>query len=317
MHQSKIVTLLEPVTELGRALADGLAEAYPDIRRRFLHTRDASEHLLVEIAGEAALVAPLQDAEELEGSDVVVVLDAPAPARADTVLAFLRDHPEVALLDCSQPGIAPDETSCAPVAPGASRRWRCLVDPGLLGPLHLLRALRPLAPDTALVTTLTSVGSRGDDAVGELAAQGAARLSGAAPARARHLPSVLAFDLMPARAERTGRLQRQLASLLPELAVHLHVVDAGVFFGYAATVSVHCRTALHDRAVRAALRDAPGLRLARRGESVAPSDLVDHRDAACADVRVEGEWLSAWLAWDGSMLGGGGAALEALAELMA
>ena len=35
------------------------------------------------------------------------------------------------------------------------------------------------------------------------------------------------------------------------------------------------------------------------------------------ELRVAGEWLSAWLAWDGSMLGGAQAALEALAELMA
>jgi hypothetical protein len=50
---------------------------------------------------------------------------------------------------------------------------------------------------------------------------------------------------------------------------------------------------------------------------MAPSDVVDHDYVLCGDIRTQGEWLSVWLAWDGSRVGGSQTAVELLREIIA
>ncbi len=103
---SKTLTVLDPTSLLGREVSEGIARTLPGVRRRFLHTGEEPEHLIAEVAGEAALVPPLAEPDELDGSDAVLVTAPPSAAARERLLGWLRGHPEVALLDCTQPGIA-------------------------------------------------------------------------------------------------------------------------------------------------------------------------------------------------------------------
>ncbi len=312
--RSKTLTVLDPTSLLGREVTEGLARALPDVRRRLFHTGAQPEHLIAEIAGEAALVPPLADPEELEGSAAVLVT-APVPAEArERLLGWLRAHGEVALLDCAQPGLAGSEARCvagAPPAPLPERRWFHLADPALAAPLRLLAALAPLRPQALHLTVASPVAALGADAIDELAAQGAARLSGQPMRALDRLPAALAFDLAPSPGDRSRELEAQIAELHPGLECRVHAIEAGVFHGYLATVSVRCASgAPHDR-VRALLRDAAGFRVARRNEILTVTDVVEHGSPiVCGDVQTASGWASAWLLADGVALGGTHAALE-------
>jgi aspartate-semialdehyde dehydrogenase len=85
----------------------------------------------------------------------------------------------------------------------------------------------------------------------------------------------------------------------PGLDIFLDVVDSGVFHGSAATISVRCDEPLHEESVRKRLRAEPGMRLLRRNQPARPSDAVELREVLCANLRVDGPWVSAWLASDG------------------
>jgi hypothetical protein len=315
-----ILTLLEPVPPLGKDLATNLLASLPELRPRLFHTQSQEEHFLLEMAGELTVVAPLQDLDELAGTTVLVICSPPDPGRAAALITWLEAHPEVALLDCSQPGIAPAEAVCVvgtALPRQARRRWYRLPDAGLSGPLLVLGALASLDPQAVHLTVLLPVSGLGEEAIGELATQGAARLSGVTPARPRSLPRVLAFDLAPSVRARALMLEAQLAALMPGLTSRVHAVDTGVFFGHAAVLLVRCRARLEEKAVRGLLRGSPGIRLPRRGEGLAASDVVNQDHVVCGDIRVQGEWLSAWLAWDGSRVGGSQTAVELLQEIIA
>lgn len=314
------LTLLDPAPVSHKDIAAGLVAAFPGTRRRLVHTQESAEYLLVELDGEAAVVAPLLDLDELEGTTVLVVCGPPAPLKAAALTAWLRAHPEVWVVDCSRPGIAPDEMTClatGSLPPGTSARWFCPPDPALAGPLRVLDALAPLGLETIHLTVMSPASSLGDEAVAELAAQAVARLSGAVPSKPRVLPRILAFDLAPSTPTSVGRIVQQLAHLLPGVDSHVNALDVGVFFGHAATLAVHCRHLTTEKAVRAMLRAKAGVHLARRGERLAPSDLVDHDHVACSELHLARGWVTAWLAWDGSRVGGEEHVVDLIRSIMA
>lgn len=312
--------VLDPTSAAGRDVVKLLAGAFPAARRRLFHTTGSDEHQISEVAGGAELVPPLVDPDELEGAAVVIVAAAPAPAAGTSLLAWLRAHPEVVLIDLGQPALAGAESAVAsgwaPRPRGASR-WFHLPDPLIAGPVRVLEALAPLEPRACHLTVFGSVATFGTGALEELAAQGADRLSGRTPRRAAVLPRVLAFDLAPAATDRRTRLAAELQVLFPAVDFRLHAVDAGLFHGHAAAVDVACaRPATRERA-RALLRDAAGLRLARERDSLLLSDVVEAGAMVCGGVEASGEWLSLWLAGDGQRLAGAAAVMELLAALMA
>jgi hypothetical protein len=314
------LSILDPTSLLGREVTDGIARAFPDAHRRLFHTGADPEHLIAEVAGEAALVPPLLELEELDGSAAVILTATPAAEVAGRLLDWLRANPAVALLDCTQPGVTGAEASCVvdTLPPGSRElRWYHLVDPSLAAPTRWLKALLPLGPEAFHLTLLCPVSGFGAGAIDELASQGTARLSGRPTARPVHLPAVLAFDLAPAASERFAALEAQLGELFPDLDRGLHVIDTGIFHGNLATVLVRCAQTVAPERARALLRATPGFRLARRNETVTASAVVEREEVVCGELQVRGPWVTAWLVADGLRVGGTSAVVELLASLTA
>jgi aspartate-semialdehyde dehydrogenase len=312
--------VLDPTSTVGRDVIERLAGAFPAARRRLFHTSASEEHLISEVAGAAELVPPLVEADELEGAAVVINTVPPSPAVARSLLAWLRGHPEVVLIDLGQPALAGPESAVVSgwtPRPLGSGRWYHLPDPLIAGPLRVLEALASLEPRACHLTVFGSVAGFGAGALEELAGQGADRLSGRTPRRAAVLPRVLAFDLAPAEPARRERLAAELAVLFPAVDFRLHAVDAGLFHGHAAAVDVACGRPVTRERARKLLRAAAGLRLARERESLLLTDVVEDNAMVCGGVEASGGWLSLWLAGDGQRLAGAAAVMELLSTVMA
>jgi len=315
-----ILSILDPTSLFGRELVERIAKALPELRCRYFHTGGEAEHLVVDVAGEPALASPLAEMDELDGSFAVTVAAPPPAELTAPLLAWLRAHPEVRLLDCTQPGIAGNEARCVHSTPHGTRgprSWYHLADPALAGPLRLLAALAPLEPEETHLTLVGPASAFGAEAVDELAAQAAARLSGQEPRATEHLPGTLAFDLRPAPGERPAALESQLWELVPAVASRVQCADAGVFHGDLAAVRVRCARESTLEQVRSLLRAGGGLRLARRNEQISVSAAVDRDEVLCSDVRAGGRWVSAWTVADGLRIGGASAAVDVLAALLA
>jgi hypothetical protein len=314
------LTILDPTSLLGREIADALAPAFPQAHWRFFHTGASQEHLIAEVAGDAALVPPLPDIDELSGSKAVLLTEPLAPALAARLLDWLREHPEIALVDATQPGVAPDEATvlaAGAAAPRTAHPWYQVVDPALAGPVALLAGLADLSPQSVQLTVLCPVSGYGADALAELAAQGAARLSGSVPKRPSLLPTVLAFDVAPFPTERTTALDGQLDALFPHVSHSLQGANLGVFHGHVGALHVEFSHQLRTDTVRSLLRRTDGLRLAKRNELVRPSDVAGSDEVVCSELRVEGSRLSAWVVADGLRAGAVKAAVEAVHVIMA
>jgi hypothetical protein len=305
---------------LGREVTDGIAAALPEVRRMLFHTGGETEHMIAEVTGEAILVPPLLELDEMEGSSAVVVTSTPPPATSQRLIEWMRARPGVALLDCTQPSIASGQAvSVMDRIPASGRGlpWYHLIDPSLAAAARWLRALLPLEPQVFLATLLCPVSGFGVEALDELASQGTARLSGQPTPRPVHLPAILAFDLAPARDERPSAIESQLVELFPAVQCGLHVVDSGVFHGTLATLQLRCAGEVSLEAARALLRATPELRLVRRNESPTVSGIAGEGRMICGDLRVRGSWVSAWLLADGLRVGGAQAAVDVLTSLSA
>ncbi len=319
-HPQFTLTILDPTSLLGDETAATLRQVFPAARRRFFHTTGVDEHLVTEVATEAALVPFLGDTGELDGSDVVVATATPAPAVAAALLAWLRANPGTVLIDGTQPGIAPDESIPVFNVPPPSRRerrWFHIADPALWGPGRFLHAVTPLRPREVHLTVLLPVSGYGEAGVEELARQAAGRLSGRPPRKPETLPGVLAFDVAPATAHRHAALSGQMEVLFPDLCRHLHAIEAGIFHGYSGVVAVRCDADVEAAEVLAMLRSRPGIRIARKNEHPQPSSAVGTDDVVCADIQCGGAWVTAWLVADGLRVGGAQAIADVLAAVRA
>lgn len=319
-HPQFTLTILDPTSLLGSETSEALWHAFPAARRRFFHTTGADDHLVTEAAGEAALVPPLGDGGELDGSDVVIAAATPSPAAAAALLAWLRANPGAVLIDGTAPGIAPDESApvfTSPPAAKLERRWFLIADPALWGPGRFVQALAPARPRELSLTLLLPVSEYGEAGVEELAKQGAARLSGRPQKKPEVLPAVLAFDLAPASAPRRAGLERQLRSLLPGVGCQLHALDAGIFHGHTCAATVRCEEPIDPTRAAALVRGWPGIRLARRNEHLQPSTVVGTAEVVCTDLQSGGGWVTALLVADGLRVGGAQAIADVLASVRA
>lgn len=304
MPLQPILTILDPTSLCGRELVERAAATLAGVSLRLFHTQGVDEHLLLEAAGEAHLVQPLREPDELDGSNVLVVTDAPPPTLAAALTLWLCAHPDLVVLDLTQPGIVPEAEQVWLTLPQANARPRRLhlVDPALQAPLHLVRAVAALAPTACQLTLLRPAATFGTDALEELAHQGAARLSGRPAERAACLPGVLAFDIAPVAGVRLEALMAQVAAVMPGVASVVQVMDAGVFHGHLATISLTLQAPAKGERVRALLRASPALRLARANEHVSIAIAVAGDTAVCGGIQLAGASMSAWLVSDGLRL---------------
>ena len=305
-----MLAILDPTTWIGRELAALLTDRE---RLRFFHTGGDDDHRIAEVGGGAALVAALADPDELDGVDAVVLTTPPHPSCTALLLGWLRSNPEVTLVDASQPGLVPEQSTTVLTA-ASHGGWLHLADPAVAVAAHLLVALMPLALRSAAVTVLRPASSFGPEGVEELVAQAAARLSGRSPRRASALPALLAFDVAITASDDRERLQAQLSALAGGVDVHLSLLDVGMFHGHAVTVAVECAAEPSRRNVLERLRLAP-LRLARAGERVRSSAAVDADRITCAPPTIRGRWVVVNVVGDGFRLAGARAVLTVLEAL--
>lgn len=319
-HPQFTLTILDPTSLLGGETVEALWQAFPAARRKFFHTTGENEHLVTEAAGEAALVPPLVDAGELDGSDVIVATAPPAAAAAAALFAWLRANPGAALIDGTGPGMAPAESVAVfntPPPGKPARRWYLIADPALWGPGRFIQALAPVRPRELHMTLLLPVSEFGEAGVDELVKQAAARLSGRTPRKPETLPAVLAFDLAPAAAARRAALGAQLRNLLPGMTYQFHAIDTGIFHGHAAAVAVRCEDPADAAKVATLLRGQLGIRLARRNEHPQPSAVVGSSEVVCTDLDCGEGWVTALVVADGLRVGGAQAIADVLAAVRA
>ncbi len=300
MSYPQTLTILDPTGLIGREIAESIADRFPEFHRVLFHTGDDEEHLVAEVAGEASIVSRLDDPDELTSSRAVIVTETPRAAVVEPLLRWLRAHPEVVLIDASQPGIAPaDAVTVLDDVPlrGQALRWYHLVDPSLAAATRFLSVLGSV--ESARLVALRPASAWGAAGLEELAAQGVARLSGATVPPPDRLPSVLAFDLEAATGDALHALERQLAELLPAVPCHLEVVHAGVFHGHAVAVSALVSEPTTQERVKRAIRASRGMRVARKSDSTAATAVVGEDDIVCANVRADGTLVSAWVVADG------------------
>jgi hypothetical protein len=316
----RALSILDPTSAVGRDLVESIATQLPELRFRFFHTTGEEEHLVVETAGRAAIVPPLVQLDELDGSVAVLVTAAPPPALATALLEWLRNARGVTLLDATQPGLAPEEchTLGGSVAqPLPARRWFHLLDHGLVGVARVLGALIELEPQVATTTVFIPAANRGEAAVEELAAQATARLTGHEPRRPKALPAVLAFDLSPAGGDLTETLRGQLDSLFPSIKHRVFAVDVGVFHGNLAALAIRFSRTPRLEQVRTLLGRVPHLHLVRRNQRVSISECVGGAGVWCTDIVTSGDELSVWVGCDGLRAGGVAAVVDLITVLTA
>lgn len=317
---TSMLTVLDPVSHRGRELCEALVEGLPHMRRRYLHTADDPEHLLAEIAGEAQLVQPLGDPEELAGSTAVILTSPPSPAVGQRLAAWLATEPATTVIDWSVPSVL--EVGAAAIFPGPQgglpgRRQFQAIAPALTGPVRVLGALAPLGVSAAHLTLVTPAADAGAEAQEELAAQAVARLSGQSPARPRHLPAVMAFDAGSLPEARRGHLQAQLARLGLPCEPHLSALGVSAFHGHMATLVFRLDGSPRTTAVETTLRRDPSLQLLRSGKLGMLSQSVAAEQVRCAELQqVQGLW-SVLLVYDGAQLAGPQLVVDLLVRLTA
>ena len=284
-----------------------------------LHTAAEREHLIAEIAAEAALVPPFTEGDDLDGSDIVLVTTQPPAAASERLLDWLRLHPEVVLLDCAQPGIAGDEARCV-----TDRLPSPRPAPGTTSPTPRSQRLcassrrsRRSSPTRSTSRRCARSRRSGPTRSTSWPRRAQPRLSGHPMDRPDLLPAVLAFDLAPAGGDRSAVLEAQLGRLLPGVECRVHVVDAGVFHGYLATVLVRCGVTPSSQRLRSLVRASDGFRLAEKNKVFTTTEVVEHGAVVvCGDLQAKQGWVSVWLLADGLAVGND-AAIELLSLLSA
>ena len=272
LRPQRTLTILDPTSLLGREVTEGIARAFPDVPRRLFHTGADPEHLIAEVSGEATLVAPLLDPDELDGSVAVILTSSPHDRRSrGRLLTWLRANPSVALLDCTQPGVAGDEAVCVLDSIPAVRRdlpWYHLVDPSLLRRPCAGSGLcchSPPRPSTrrcsARPPTSAPRRSRSWPRKGRPASRGKRRAD--LPISPRYSPSTSRWR-RPSAPRRSR--PRSRSSSPPSTRPPRHR-QPGCSTGTLATVLLRCARDVPLERARALLRATPGLRLARRNET--------------------------------------------------
>lgn len=315
-----MLSILDPVSRRGRELCDALIQACPEQAHTYFHTTGTDEHLLTEVAGQARLVRPLVDLEELAGSAAVVMIAPPAPELGTRLASWLERQPALPVVDYSLPPFLPAAEAVVFGGPrdriSGARRLQAL-DPALAGPAIALDALSPLRLGAAHLTLLTPAADASDEAVEELAAQAVARLSGERPAKPRLLPGLLAFDAGLVSAARHEHLRSQVGQLGLGVAATVTALATSSFHGHLAALTVSLDGARRTAEVEAALRRHPLIQVGRGGRLGMLSAVVGQGEVKCGEIEGgNGSW-SLLLAYDGSQLVGPPAVVDVLVRLTA
>ncbi|PWB71211.1 MAG: hypothetical protein C3F15_12965 [Holophagae bacterium] len=308
------IQIIDPLTLLGRevlALLAGDPLLAGDLS--YHHTADDDEQQIAELAGEPALVPPIDDASDLEGVDAVLVASDMPTARLLHVSRFSESHPDIPIVVLGRlPGDWAELPPAAGGGPDQSAVHVRVAHPALVALWTVAGALERLTPTQAAVAALEPVSAGGTADVERLARQAAQRLQGAAVEELIE-DHVLAFNLVAADDE---DLNRDAALLLPALEVAATRTATGCFHGHVAQLAIFFEDAVEEHQVLEALRE---------DERIAEPDLPLSLDACVESSLValsmprlsnDGRVLAVTAMVDGLRVGGAATALQILRSLL-
>jgi aspartate-semialdehyde dehydrogenase len=308
------IRIVDPLTLLGREALQLLAgDPFLASDLSYHHTADDDEHQIAELAGQPALVPPIDDADDLAGADAVLVASDQPTSRLEHVKRFAESHPDTPIVVMGQlPGWWEELPPAAGADPDRAEVHLRVAHPALVALWTLVSALDQLEPTRVVVAALEPVSAGGTDDVERLARQAALRLQGAAVEELID-DRVLAFNLVAAD---DGDLNRDAALLLPKLEVAATRMATGCFHGHAANIGISFRSGVEQHEVLEALRE---------DERFADPDLPLSLDACVESGLIalsiprlsgDGTLLAVTAMVDGLRVGGAATALQILRSLL-
>jgi aspartate-semialdehyde dehydrogenase len=305
------LAIVHPTTLLGKELRERLDESpdwWDDLS--LLTSDDEELGTLTEVRGAAAVVVRA-DAEALEGVDLAFFCGP--MARNRPLLESLPSETTAVVL-------SPDATrgDGLPVVAGVNLEdaspGQVLVSPhpGAVAVAELLHPLVALGLESAVATLVQPASMLEEPALHELFEQTRKALNFARPE-----PGIfghqLAFNLLPNAGDPDSVVALAGAILGDELDLAVQIVQGGVFHGFA--ISLYLRLARDPgaEALRAVLKKAPHVELARKPGHLGPLDAAAHAGIQVGrihpDPRHPGSyWL--WAAMDNLTRGGALNAIE-------
>ncbi len=308
------ILIVDPLTLLGReALALFHRDPTGGWSISYVHTSVNDEHQIAELGGEPALVPALGASSELTGFDAVLVASDAEEPRSSHVAEFLKDNPSAPTVVMGAWSKLHELTS--PAAGAAADQPSAhlhVAHPALVALQNLVDCLRHLAPTSATVAAVDPVSVLGTNAVEQLARQAAQRLQGVTIDETIE-GLVMAFTAV---ATNDDDLNRDAASLMPDLSVSATKTTAGRFHGHVAHIGLSFADEVAEHDVLDALRD---------DERFADPDLPVNLDATLDSdllavslprVSADGRTLAITAMADGLRIGGAFTALQILRSLV-
>jgi aspartate-semialdehyde dehydrogenase len=326
------VAIVNPSDLLGKEIRETLERRAggPWGEIRLLTTRSDEAGALTELAGGAALIAPL-DADALDGIDLAFFCGTaaeiaaglsrlPPEATAVVLAPPASGSPPLAATAGRLAGARPvvagvNGEAARPGARAADGHGRILLSPhpSVVLLAHLLHPLAELGLEEAVATVVQPASVAGDRGLDELFEQTrqivAMRERRASPV----FGAQLAFNLLPVAAP-AGDLAATLAAVLPGARpLSFQLLQGGVFHSLAASLFVRLAGAPGVKGVRKALADHAEIELVKKPSHLGPIDAAASDKVLVGAVQEDpaiagGYWL--WGVMDNLTRGGALNAIE-------
>ncbi|HEY8020086.1 MAG TPA: hypothetical protein VIH93_03240 [Thermoanaerobaculia bacterium] len=320
-----VAAVVNPTELAGKELRETLERrGGPWDEIRLLTSRETEVGTLTELAGGAALVAPL-DAQALDGVDVAFFCGAALEiaaglARLPPEVTAVILAPQAAAgpladgrLAGARPVVAGVNDEAARVAANGSGRILLSPHPAVILLAHLLRPLAALGLAEAIATVVQPASVQGDPGLEELFEQTRQIVAMTQRRPSPLFGAQLAFNLLPVPAP-AGDLAATLAALLPgSRPLSLQLLQGGIFHSLAATVFVRLEGPGGLQRVRQALAGQRGIELVKKPAHLGPIDAAASDKVLVGAVQEDaavagGYWL--WAVMDNLTRGGALNAIE-------
>lgn len=308
------ILIVDPLTLLGREALRLLAdEPFLSANVAYVHTAVEDEHEIAELAGEPALVPPLDDPSQILEADAVLVASDVATPRLGHVLELASSESATSIVVMSP--VLSYWDSLTPAAGADVERTSNhlrVAHPALVVLWTLIGTLGYLDPEWATVAALDPVSAGGTEDVERLARQAAQRLQGA-QVEERIADQVLAFTMVAADDE---DLNRDVSLLMPDLEIAATRTATGCFHGHVAQIGIGFASPVEELEVLEALRNderlaEPDLPLTL--DSCTDTDLIG---LSAPRLSRHGRILSVTTMVDGLRIGGARTAIEILRSMI-
>ncbi len=306
---SRTLTLIDPLTLIGRELTRLIEEAPdPNLAVRTFHTSEEEEHHITEVAGDASIVTPLAQPEDLDGSSVIIVASEDPDARLRPLEDFATLNPQVPVIIAGRA----EGFRTRPIPVGLVTRerpdppWMRIAHPCLVAAQALSNSLTHFEISSMAITALEPISSFGGEAIETLAGQAIARLQGQSVENTID-GHVAAFSTI---AVDESQLVEDAAFLWPSAQVTVSRLLSGSFHGHAAQVAVTCEHPVDRNELFEVLEAQPILALA---ETPFGSDSVVDANQIIVipgPSSTDGRHLMFTLMMDGLRIGGALTALQ-------